>query len=64
MIQRIVKSLGSFAHSNLCVELELLICVKTFCVSDKDRELIEAHNEIKALRLTERAKEKALAMVM
>eukprot|EP00268_Persea_americana_P019528 TRINITY_DN19_c2_g1_i2.p1 TRINITY_DN19_c2_g1~~TRINITY_DN19_c2_g1_i2.p1 ORF type:complete len:623 (+),score=170.96 TRINITY_DN19_c2_g1_i2:213-2081(+) len=32
-------------------------------VRDKDRELIEAHNEIKALRLTERAKEKALAMV-
>ncbi|KAK1277339.1 Microtubule-associated protein 70-2 [Acorus gramineus] len=30
---------------------------------DKDRELAEAHNEIKALRLTERAKEKALAEV-
>lgn len=53
------KSLGY-----LCVKLDLLICAKTFCVSDKDRELIEAHNEIKALRLTERAKERALAVVM
>ncbi|KAJ6798545.1 microtubule-associated protein 70-1-like [Iris pallida] len=30
-------------------------------VKDKDRELAEAHSEIKGLRLTERAKDKALA---
>ncbi|KAK1292312.1 Microtubule-associated protein 70-2 [Acorus calamus] len=34
---------------------------RNFQLPDKDRELAEAHNEIKALRLTERAKEKALA---
>lgn len=32
-------------------------------VKDKDRELAEAHSEIKGLRLTERAKDKALAEV-
>ncbi|MQM21524.1 hypothetical protein Taro_054566, partial [Colocasia esculenta] len=33
------------------------------CATDKDRELAEAHSEIRALRLTERAKEKALSEV-
>ncbi|KAG9460023.1 hypothetical protein H6P81_004531 [Aristolochia fimbriata] len=32
-------------------------------VKDKDRELQETHNEVKALRLSERAKDKALAEV-
>jgi hypothetical protein len=33
-------------------------------VSDKDRELGEAHAEIKALRLSERAREKAVEEVL
>jgi hypothetical protein len=33
-------------------------------VSDKDRELGEAHAEIRALRLSERAREKAVEEVM
>lgn len=32
-------------------------------MTEKDRELSEAHSEIRALKLTERAKEKALAEV-
>lgn len=34
-----------------------------FANLDKDRELAKAHSEIKGLRLTERAKDKALAEV-
>lgn len=34
-----------------------------FCFSDKDRELGEAHAEIRALRLSERQREKAVEEV-
>ena len=38
-------------------------CLVFYEVADKDRELGEAHAEIKALRLSERAREKAVEEV-
>ena len=38
-------------------------CLLFYEVADKDRELGEAHAEIKALRLSERAREKAVEEV-
>ncbi|XP_058076536.1 microtubule-associated protein 70-2-like isoform X2 [Magnolia sinica] len=51
----------NFLHGSDPVKIELNRLQND--VRDKDRELAEAHNEIRALRLTERAKEKALAEV-
>jgi len=46
------------------VEGVFTICVRFSLVSDKERELGEAQTEIRALRLSERAREKAVEEVI